>query len=87
MSAEPLAPLIERLARARGIGDAYHSYTGELKEFPLTTKAAILRAKGEPGDETAAREALALFERKGNVVGARWARAFADGAPTRAADD
>ena len=49
MPAEPasdleLAPLIERLARARGIGDAYHSYKGELKQFSLETKAAILRA-------------------------------------------
>ena len=39
-----LAPLIERLARARGVGDAYHTYKGELKHFTLTTKAAILRA-------------------------------------------
>jgi 4-alpha-glucanotransferase len=37
-------PLIERLARARGIGDAYHSYKGELKNFSPATKAAILRA-------------------------------------------
>jgi len=42
--AEALAPLIERLARARGIGDAYHSYKGELKHFSLATKSAILRA-------------------------------------------
>jgi len=39
-----LGPLIERLARARGIGDAYHSYKGELEHFTLETKAAILRA-------------------------------------------
>ena len=44
MSTEDLAPLIERLARARGIGDAYHSYQGELKHFSLATKSAILRA-------------------------------------------
>jgi len=44
VSPDPLAPLIERLARARGIGDAYHSYQGELREFTLATKAAILRA-------------------------------------------
>jgi 4-alpha-glucanotransferase len=43
VSAE-LSPLIERLARARGIGDAYYTYQGELKHFTLTTKAAILRA-------------------------------------------
>jgi 4-alpha-glucanotransferase len=39
-----LTPLIERLARVRGIGDAYHSYRGELKHFTLATKSAILRA-------------------------------------------
>src|SRR6478735_8698256 len=44
VQAEALAPLIERLARARGIGDAYHSYKGELKHFTLETKSAILRA-------------------------------------------
>jgi hypothetical protein len=43
-SPEALRPLIERLARARGIGDAYHTFTGELKQFSLTTKSAILRA-------------------------------------------
>jgi 4-alpha-glucanotransferase len=42
--AERLRPLIERLARARGIGDAYHDYQGELRHFSLQTKAAILRA-------------------------------------------
>jgi len=44
VSTEGLAPLIERLARARGVGDAYHSYQGELKHFSLATKSAILRA-------------------------------------------
>ncbi|HET9864984.1 MAG TPA: 4-alpha-glucanotransferase [Steroidobacteraceae bacterium] len=46
MSAEiaSFAPQIERLARARGIGDAYHSYRGELQHFSLQTKAAILAA-------------------------------------------
>jgi 4-alpha-glucanotransferase len=41
---ETLVPLVERLARARGIGDAYHTYKGELKHFSLATKAAILTA-------------------------------------------
>ena len=51
---EELAPLIERLARARGIGDAYHAYTGELKRFSLKTKSAILRAMHcEIGDAAA----------------------------------
>jgi 4-alpha-glucanotransferase len=44
VSPDELTPLIERLARARGIGDAYHSYKGELKHFSLTTKAALLGA-------------------------------------------
>jgi 4-alpha-glucanotransferase len=44
VSPDELSPLIERLARARGIGDAYHSYKGELKHFTLATKAAVLRA-------------------------------------------
>jgi 4-alpha-glucanotransferase len=44
MTPEALEPRIERLARARGIGEAYHSYKGELQHFTLATKAAILRA-------------------------------------------
>jgi len=37
---------IERLARLRGIGDAYHDYRGELKYFSIETKQALLRAMG-----------------------------------------
>ena len=48
------------------------------------TLAEILRAQGEPGDEAAASEALALYERKGNLVGAGWARAFLEGGVARA---
>jgi 4-alpha-glucanotransferase len=44
VSTSDLTPLIERLARARGIGDAYHTYKGELRHFTLGTKAAILGA-------------------------------------------
>ena len=54
MSPDDLTPLIERLARARGIGDAYHSYKGELKHFTLTTKAALLRAMHCQLDDVAA---------------------------------
>ncbi len=56
MSSEALTPSIERLARARGIGDAYHSYKGELKHFSLATKAAILRAMHCHIDDAAALE-------------------------------
>jgi 4-alpha-glucanotransferase len=46
--------LIERLARRRGVGDAYHDYRGELQYFTLETKTAILRAMGSPVDDPAA---------------------------------
>ena len=45
---------IERLARLRGIGDAYHDYRGELKYFSIDTKRGILRAMGCAVDEDAA---------------------------------
>ncbi len=40
------AELIERLARLRGLGDAYHDYRGDLRYFSLATKEAILAAMG-----------------------------------------
>ncbi len=46
--------LIERLARLRGIGDAYYDYRGELHYFSLKTKADILRAMGCAVDDSAA---------------------------------
>jgi len=48
------AALIERVARLRGIGDAYHDYRGELRYFSLDTKAALLRAMGVSVDDPAA---------------------------------
>jgi 4-alpha-glucanotransferase len=46
--------LIERLARLRGVGDAYHDYRGELRYFSLKTKTHILRAMGCAVDDPAA---------------------------------
>ena len=46
--------LIDRLARLRGIGDAYHDYRGELRHFSLETKTGILRAMGCVVDDPAA---------------------------------
>ena len=46
--------MIDRLARLRGIGDAYHDYRGELRYFTLETKASILRAMGSAVDDPAA---------------------------------
>jgi len=48
------ASLIDRLARLRGIGDAYHDYRGELRYFTLETKAGILRAMGCAPEDPAA---------------------------------
>jgi 4-alpha-glucanotransferase len=47
------AALIERLARLRGVGDAYHDFRGELHYFSLETKAGILRAMGFRVDDAA----------------------------------
>jgi 4-alpha-glucanotransferase len=41
-----LDSLLDRLARSRGIGDAYHDYRGELRAFTPATKTAILAAMG-----------------------------------------
>jgi 4-alpha-glucanotransferase len=55
--------LIERLARLRGIADAYHDYRGELKHFSLETKIGILRAMGCPVDDARALAAdISQFE-------------------------
>jgi 4-alpha-glucanotransferase len=59
--------VIEKLARLRGIGDAYHDYRGELRYFGLETKRSLLRAMGCNVDEPAA---LALELRQLEV--ARW---------------
>jgi 4-alpha-glucanotransferase len=47
------AAVIERLARLKGIGDAYHDYRGELKYFSLDTKRELLRAMGTRVDDPA----------------------------------
>lgn len=47
-------PLIERLGRLRGIGDAYHDFRGTLQYFSMPTKIGILRAMGCDVDDAAA---------------------------------
>ena len=42
---------LERLARLRGVGDAYHDYRGDLRHFSLGTKVGILRAMGIDTDD------------------------------------
>jgi len=69
VSAETLNPLIERLARARGIGDAYHTYQGELKHFSLATKTAILRAMHCRVDDAALLEAQIRESEAAHPVG------------------
>jgi 4-alpha-glucanotransferase len=46
--------LVEKLARLRGVGDAYHDYRGDLRYFSLKTKTDILRAMGCRVDDPAA---------------------------------
>ena len=59
--------LIERMARLRGIGDAYHDYRGELRYFSLQTKTDLLRAMGcRVDDEAALANELSVLE------AARW---------------
>jgi 4-alpha-glucanotransferase len=75
--------LIERLARLRGVGDAYHDYRGELHHFSLETKTGILRAMGCPVDDPALlAQALANSERLSRllppVVSARGGRIGVD---------
>jgi 4-alpha-glucanotransferase len=60
---------IEKLARLRGIGDAYHDYRGELKFFSLETKLAILRAMGCGVDDPAT-----LARTLSEAEAARWRR-------------
>ena len=59
--------LIERLARLRGLGDAYHDYRGELQYFTLETKVAILRAMDSPVDDE-----VALAEQFARLENERW---------------
>ncbi len=55
--------VIERMARLRGIGDAYHDYRGELRFFATQTKQALLRAMGcEVDDPAAAASELSRLE-------------------------
>jgi class 3 adenylate cyclase/tetratricopeptide (TPR) repeat protein len=71
----------------QGVRHAIEIYSGtdflERGADAWLTLGEILRARGEAGDDTAAREALALYERKGNIVGAGWVRAFLDGGTAR----
>src|SRR3984893_424346 len=74
------ATLVERLARLRGIGDAYHDYRGELRHFSLETKLGLLRAMGCKVDEPAD---LARELRQAEV--ARWRKFLPPVAAARAA--
>jgi len=58
---------IEKLARLRGIGDAYHDYRGDLKYFSLETKVGLLRAMGCAVDDPAA-----LARDSSDAEAARW---------------
>jgi 4-alpha-glucanotransferase len=72
--------VIERLARLRGIGDAYHDYRGELRHFTLETKQNLLRAMGCKVDDPAA---LGLELRDLEIV--RWRKLLPQVAAARSA--
>jgi 4-alpha-glucanotransferase len=74
------ATLIERLARLRGIGDAYHDYCGKLRHFSLETKQGLLRAMHCKVDEPAAL-ALELLV----LEAARWRKLLPPVAAARSA--
>jgi len=60
--------LLDRLARLRGLGEAYHDYRGELRRFSRETQRGILAAMGcSVDDEAALADAIAVLE------GERWA--------------
>ena len=65
--------VIERLARLRGIGDAYNDYRGDLRHISLKTKTDILRAMGcAVTDPTAlAAELSELESARGTPIAAR----------------
>ena len=71
-------------AARRAVGLATGIDYPELTADAWLTLGQILRAKGDPGDDAAALEAFALYEAKGNVVGAGWASAFLEGEGARA---
>jgi 4-alpha-glucanotransferase len=60
--------LLDRLARLRGLGEAYHDYRGELRRFSRATQRGILAAMGCRVDDEAAL-AAAIVE----LEGQRWA--------------
>jgi 4-alpha-glucanotransferase len=72
--------VIERLARLRGIGDAYHDYRGELRYFSLETKKNLLRAMGCNVHDPAA---LALELRQLEIT--RWRKFLPQVAAARSA--
>jgi 4-alpha-glucanotransferase len=72
--------LIEKLAKLRGIGDAYHNYRGELKFFSLATKAGILGAMGCAVDDE--RDLAAGLER---AEALRWRKFLPSVATSRGA--
>jgi class 3 adenylate cyclase/tetratricopeptide (TPR) repeat protein len=56
----------------------------ELAADAWLTLATILRERGDPEEHAAALEALRLYEAKGNLVGAGWARSFLEEADANA---
>lgn len=62
--------LIDRLARLRGIGEAYHDYRGELQHFTTETRAALVQAMngGAKDDAALERQARELEAEAGRLL-------------------
>jgi ATP/maltotriose-dependent transcriptional regulator MalT len=76
------------LSRAEALAREAVAIAGQTDYFELAAGtwldlAEILRAAGDPGASVAAREALALYEQKGNLVGAGRAQGLLGNAPIR----
>jgi hypothetical protein len=71
----------ERLAR-EAVALAAPTDFLDLQATALLAVARVLRATGSPDAASAAAEAQAVYERKGNVVGAGWAARLVETAPT-----
>jgi tetratricopeptide (TPR) repeat protein len=73
----------ERLAR-EAVALAAPTDFLDLQATALLAIARVLRAAGSPEAASAAAEAQAVYERKGNVVGAGWAAQLVETAPRSA---
>jgi class 3 adenylate cyclase/tetratricopeptide (TPR) repeat protein len=69
------AELLARRAAELAAGSDFLEFAADA----WLTLATILRERGDPEERAAALEAVRLYETKGNLIGAGWARSFLEG--------